>query len=456
VDIVAQAQEIDVTRFINEQRISGFHVRLVIFTFLVVLIDGYDIGAVAFAGPALVKEFHLNRAQLGPVFAAGLFAGLFGPPVLGYIGDHFGRRTAVICGVVFFGIFTVASVWVTSLQQLIYLRFIAGLGIAGVLATVVPLVTEFAPQRARATMFVLMFCGVTFGGGLPGFVAARFMATEGWRILFWIGGLLPIVLAVFLYFVLPESAKFLALRPERHAELARLLRRINPAAVIPAGARFVLGGEQNVKRFSFKAIFAGRLALVTPLFWTVNAANLMVFYFVNQWMPTILSNAGISLAHAAIATTLFQFGGTAGGLIIMRPLDKYGFLPVPILFAIAIPIIACIGLPGLSEPVLLALVTASGFCLLGLQFGNIATENNVYPTALRSFGVGSCFAAGRVGSVIGPVIGGVLIGMNVSLEHLFFIAAIPVILGLIAAVILAPIYRRSFHLPGLVGLKERR
>ena len=453
---MAQAQEFDVTRFINEQKISSFHVRLIILCFLVVLIDGYDIGAVAFAGPALVREFHLNRAQLGPVFAAGLFAGLFGPPVLGYFADHFGRRTAVIVGIVFFGVFTVASVWVGSIQQLIYLRFIAGLGIAGVLATVVPLITEFAPQRARATMFVLMFCGVTFGGGLPGFVAARFMATEGWRLLFWIGGLLPIVLAVFLYFVLPELVKYLTLRPERQAELAQLLRRINPSVAIPAGVRFVLGGEENAKRFSFKAIFAGRLALVTPLFWIVNAVNLMVFYFVNQWMPTILSNAGISVEHAAIATTLFQFGGTAGGLVIMRPLDKYGFLPVPILFAIAIPIIFCIGLPGLSEPVILTLVTAAGFCLLGLQFGNIATENNVYPTALRSFGVGSCFGAGRVGSVFGPVVGGILIGMNVSLQHLFYIAAIPLVLGLIAAVVLAPIYRANYHLPGLSGLRGRQ
>jgi MFS transporter, AAHS family, 4-hydroxybenzoate transporter len=436
---------IDVTATIDEQRMGKFHVVLLVFTFLTVLVDGYDIGAVAFAAPALVKEWHLNRAQLGPLFSAGLAAGLIGPLVLGYLSDRLGRKRVIIGGAYFFGLFTLASVWTGALDQMIALRFIAGIGIAGVLPLVVALNNEYAPRRIRATMFVLMFCGITFGGGLPGIIAARYMTSEGWQILFWIGGLIPIAVATALIFVLPESAKFLALRPERHDELARLLHQVSPSIPIPADAQFVLRGETRAK-FSFASIFAGRLKLVTPLFWIVNAINLMVFYFVNQWIPTILPSAGvISTEHAALAATLFQFGGTAGGLILMRPLDRWGFIPVPILFAVAIPAVACIGLPGLSEPVVLALVTLAGFCLLGLQFGNISSESNVYPTAIRSFGVGSCFAAGRVGSVVGPMIGGVLIGMQMSLTSLFWIASVPLAIGFVAAVILTPIYLRHYH-----------
>ncbi len=439
------AKIIDVTEIIDEQRFGKFHLLLVVFTFFTVLVDGYDIGAVAFAAPALVKEWHLNRAQLGPLFSAGLAAGLIGPLVLGYLSDRLGRKRAVIGGVYFFGLFTLASVWAGALEQMIALRFIAGIGIAGVLPLVVALNNEYAPRRMRATMFVLMFCGITFGGGLPGLIAARYMATEGWQILFWIGGLVPITVATVLIFVLPESAKFLALHPERHDALARLLRRVSPGLALPADAQFVLHGETRAK-FSFASIFAGRLKLVTPLFWIVNAINLMVFYFVNQWIPTILPSAGlISTEHAALAATLFQFGGTAGGLVLMRPLDRWGFIPVPILFAVAIPVVACIGLPGLSEPVVLALVTLAGFCLLGLQFGNISSEGNVYSTAIRSFGVGSCFAAGRVGSVVGPLIGGVLIGAQMPLSSLFMIAAAPLVVGFIAAVILTPIYRQHYH-----------
>jgi len=446
---MAAAATFDVTRIIDEQKLGKFHVLLLIFTFLTVLVDGYDIGAVAFAAPALVKEWHLTRPELGPLFSAGLFSGLFGPLALGFLSDRFGRKKAIIGAMIFFGLFTLVSVTAQSLQALIVYRFIAGLGIAGILPIVTSLNNEYAPRRLRATMFVLMFCGVTFGGGLPGIVAGQFMGTYGWHILFWVGGLLPIIIAVGLIFVLPESVKFLALRPSRHGELAAILRKMNPRLAIPEGAHFYLHGEEERTRFSLKNIFVGRLRFITPLFWVVNAVNLMIFYFVNQWMPTILSDAGISATHAAYAVTLFQFGGTVGGLILMRPLDKFGFVIVPILFAVAVPIIACIGLTGMPEAAVLLLVTLAGFCLLGLQFGNISSEGNVYPTSIRSFAVGTCFAAGRVGAVIGPMMAGYLLGIHVSLQQLFFIAAVPLFFGFIAATFLTPLYRAEFHAQGV-------
>jgi len=165
---------------------------------------------------------------------------------------------------------------------------------------------------------------------------------------------------------------------------------------------------------------------------------------VNQWIPTILSNNGVPVEHAVLAITAFQFAGTLAGLIIMRPLDKFGFLPVPILFFIAVPVVACIGLPGLSEGTTIALVAAAGFCLLGLQFGNISSEANMYPTYIRSWGVGSCFGAGRVGAVIGPLVGGVLIGMKLPMQYLFYIAAIPLVIGLVNAIVLTPFYRKEW------------
>ena len=170
----------------------------------------------------------------------------------------------------------------------------------------------------------------------------------------------------------------------------------------------------------------------------------MIFYFVNQWIPTILSGNGVPLAHAQLATTAFQFAGTLGGLIIMRPLDKWGFIPVPILFFLAIPIVALTGTPGLSEALTITLVGAIGFCLLGLQFGNIACETNMYPTYIRSWGVGSCFGAGRVGSVVGPYVGGYLIAMHLPMQQLFWIATIPLVLGLVNALVLTPLYRTEW------------
>jgi AAHS family 4-hydroxybenzoate transporter-like MFS transporter len=378
------------------------------------------------------------------MFSAGLFAGLFGPLIFGWIADHYGRRAAIAGGSMFFGIFTWATVLTQDITQLAILRFVAGIGISGVLPIAVALVNEYAPRRVRATLFVLMFSGITFGGGLPGIVGARLMADHGWRILFTIGGIVPILIGIIVLFALPESIKFLSLRPDRGADLVRILGRMQKGLVLDPKSRFIIGDEDNRAKFSYSAIFKGRLAWITPLFWLSNAINLMIFYFVNQWIPTILSSNGVPIAHAALATTAFQFAGTAAGLIIMRPLDKWGFIPVPILFALAIPIVALTGTPGLSETVTITLVGAIGFCLLGLQFGNIACETNMYPTYIRSWGVGSCFGAGRVGSVIGPYVGGYFIAMKLPMQNLFWIATIPLVLGLVNALVLMPLYRREW------------
>jgi MFS transporter, AAHS family, 4-hydroxybenzoate transporter len=441
---MAAAGTVDLAPIIDRQKIGAFHIGLIFVAFLVVMVDGYDIGAAAIAAPALIREWHFPPQELGKLFSAGLFSGLFGPLVLGWIADHYGRRSAIVIGATFFGAFTWASVLAQDLNTLIWMRFIAGIGISGVLPITVALVNEYSPRRVRATLFVIMFSGVTFGGGLPGIVGARLMADYGWRVLFTIGGIAPILIAVLVLVALPESIKYLSLKRERHDRLVALLERMQPGLKLDPASNFVIGDEDNRQKFSYTAIFKGRLAWITPMFWFSNAINLMIFYFVNQWIPTILAGNGVPIAHAALATTAFQFAGTLGGLIIMRPLDKWGFIPVPILFALAIPIVVFTGTPGLSEGVTITLVGAIGFCLLGLQFGNIACETNMYPTYIRSWGVGSCFGAGRVGSVFGPLVGGVLIGMHLPMQQLFMIAAIPLVLGLINALILTPLYRAQW------------
>ena len=334
-----------------------------------------------------------------------------------------------------------------SLSQLVVTRVLAGVALAGTLPIVVTLTNEFAPLRARATMVVLMFTGVTFGNGLPGLVAAGYMTEYGWRILFWIGGLAPIAIAIVLMFALPESVKFLALHPSRRDELVAVLKKIDPRLRIGSNTRFVIAGERNRPRFSLSGLFEGRLALLTPLFWTSESHHVNGILFYNQWMPTVLSSSGVSVEQAAIATTLFQFGGTVAGLLSMRLLDRYGFLPVPVLFACAIPIVVCIGIPGdLSPYFLIALVSGAGFCLLGLQFGNIASEANIYPTYIRSSGIASNFAVGRVGGGLGPLLGGFAFGAHLPREQIFMIAAAPLVVGLVAALMIVPLYKR--HLAG--------
>jgi len=416
----------------------------VVLCFLVMMTDGYDLGAAAFAGPGLIKEWGLRGPELGVLLSSSLAAGFFGPPLLGYLADRFGRKRVIVSGAFAFGLFTLAAVATSSLNQLMLTRILAGVALAGTLPITVSLINEFAPKRARATMVILMFTGVTFGGGLPGLIAAKFMGEHGWRILFWIGGIAPLVIASVLVFALPESVKYLTLHPARRAELVALLKRIDSTLQIGADTRFIISGEQNKSRFSLGALLEGPLAVLTPLYWVSNLVCLMVFYFINQWMPTVLSSSGVSVEQAAIATALFQFGGTLAGLISMRFLDKVGFLPVPILYACAIPIVICIGIPGLPPAALIALVASAGFCLLGLQFGNIATEANIYPTYIRSWGIGSNFAVARIGGGLGPLLGGLAFGAHLPAQQIFMIAAAPLGVGLIAALLIVPRYRAQW------------
>ncbi len=202
-----------------------------------------------------------------------------------------------------------------------------------------------------------------------------------------------------------------------------------------------MGDEENRTKFAFKDLLEGRLAWITPLFWIANVISLLVFFFVNQWTPVLLASTGISVERAALSTTLFMLGGFAGVVAIMRPIDKLGLIPVPILFAISIPAVGLIGFGGLPEWAIMGLVCLAGFCLIALQFGIIATESQVYPTYIRSWGVGSCFAFGRVGSFIGPLVGGAMLAQGVPVQNIFYLAGALLLIGLVATVRLTPLYR---------------
>jgi AAHS family 4-hydroxybenzoate transporter-like MFS transporter len=439
------AASVDIARIIDEQRVGSFHAVVVGVSFLLMLADGYDNISIAYIAPLLVQEWGIDKSALGPLFSSGLLGGLFGPPIFGYLADRYGRKTTLIWGAFFFGLFTLAQVWANSLGSMMALRFIAGIGIGGVLPISIALNTEFAPRRIRASMIMLSFVGVALGGATGGLVASLYMGTYGWQVIFWTGGIAPMLVGILAIFLFPESIKFLSLRPERRAELLQVLSKLAPGLHVAADARFVLSDESNRATFAFKDLFAGRLAWVTPLFWTVNVISLMVFFFVNQWTPVLLASTGIPVERAAMATTLFMIGGFVGVLAIMRPVDRFGFIVVPILFAIGILAVGLIGVPGLAESTIMALVFMAGFCLIALQFGIIATESQVYPTYIRSWGVGSCFAFGRVGSVFGPMVGGAMLARNVPVQDLFYVASAVLLIGLAAAVALTPLYRKRMR-----------
>jgi AAHS family 4-hydroxybenzoate transporter-like MFS transporter len=430
-------QPLQIEALVDGQRFGRFNINLLLWSFLAMIADGYDIAALASAAPQLARTWHVAAKAFAPALSASLFGILFGAPLLGYVGDRFGRKSAIIAGCAIYGVGTLATVWATNLDQVMVLRFLAGIGIGGLMPNTIALNSELAPKRLRAALVVLMFTGITTGGAIPGFVQAWLIPRYGWPIMFWIGGLAPLIIAACLLFALPESVKYLASRPERRAQLLATVRRLRRDLVIGDDARFTSLPAPQVPGTGLAQLFGGRLALVTPILWLCFVTALMANYFLNSWLPLIFENSGLTAQQSGLAISCYHYGGTIGGLCVALVLGRFGFTAIAVLFLLAAPAIAAIGLPGISFATIASMVALAGFCTLGAQFGNNAASGLLYPTAFRSRGVGWAFGVGRLGSVIGPLVGGMLLGRRLPLQQLFLLAAIPMLAGLVASAGLA-------------------
>lgn len=432
---------VPIDRLVDDQKIGSFNIKLLVWSFLAMFADGYDISAMPFAASELVRQWHVPMSAFGVPFSASLFGILFGAPLLGFIGDRLGRRVAIVLGSVIFGVFTLAMMWATNLDQMTALRFITGIGIGGLMPNTISLNSELAPKRWRATLVVLMFTGVTLGSATPGPVAGWLVPIYGWKVVFLLGGAVPLIVAACLCFVLPESVKFLAARPGRRAELLRTAHHMRPDLSIADDAQFVL--EQPVAAapsggfLGLQRIFSGGLAAITPLLWICFAMTLMANYFLNSWMPLILESSGVSPKQAAIASTLYHVGGTVGGIVVSVLLDRFGFAAIAVLMGLAAPAIAAIGIEGLPNGVLTFITGFAGLAVLGAQFGNNACSGLIYPTEARSQGAGWALGIGRLGSIVGPLVGGMLVAMKMPLPEMFRWASLPMAVGLIAAILVA-------------------
>lgn len=454
---MASAPTADVAGIIDDRKLDAFTWTLVVWAFIIINFDGYDIGAISATAPLVMHAWGITNPGLfmGTVISASLFGMLFGAPILGYIGDGFGRKTATMIACVIFGAFTLACAWASDLETLRTLRFFAGIGIGGLLPNLIALTAEYAPRRVRATLIIVMFVGITLGGVFPGLTAVYLAPSFGWPIVFVIGGIAPLVMAVLAFFFLPESLKFLVVRG-KHAQAEALIRRLAPGANVGPSTQLVIADEGKTSRsLSPHHLFKGGLAYITPLLWLCFCMNLMGFYFMIGWMPIILQRTHVLTPNdAQFANVLVQLGGTIGGLLLARPMDKKGFLPVTVLFALAVPAIAGIGyFSQTSQPLVLASAFVAGFAVLGLQFGINAASGMIYPTAVRSNGSGWAFGIGRFGSIAGPVLGGYFIAQHLPLPSLFLLWTIPSVIGFLAALTLTLLYHNRFKGLGL-GQRE--
>jgi len=436
---------IDVSRLIDEQKIGPFTIKLVVLSFVIMLADGYDLLAASYGAPALIASWHIKPAELGPVFSASPLGMVVGSPLLGWLGDRHGRRMTVILGTLIFGVFSIFCAMATNVHELMVLRFLTGIGLGGMLPNITALNAEFAPQRARATLVVLMFMGVTAGSTLPAVVVAA-VPGSSWQTLYWVGGVVPLALAVVLYVWLPESIKFLSLKqtPRARAALQRTVSRVRPDLTINEATVF-FNSETRRSGVPVAQLFQDGLQFITPLLWVLFITNLTANYFLYSWMPVLFRSSGFSASQAALTTACYYIGGVTGGLTVSRFIDRKGLLPVAIVFALGVPAVACIGIPGLPQYAATGMVFLAGFCVLGVQLGINAASGLIYPTRIRATGAGWAFGIGRLGGIGGPMLGAWLIAMQLSTSQLFLAPAVPLAIGAVACLVLVKLCRIRFQ-----------
>lgn len=420
---------VDIVELVDRSRLTG--PQLVVFGLCAVcmIMDGFDVQAMAYAAPALIQDWRIPKASLGPVFGAGLFGIMVGSLALSIVADKLGRRPVLIGAMLFVAAATLATASASSIGELEILRFVAGIGMGAIVPNAMALTGEFSPAKVRVTVMMLVSSGFVIGGALGGGLASALIPAFGWRAVFYTGAIAPAVGAIVMVCILPESLEFLVTHRRRLDQVRRWVARLDPAIDRTAAIEFAQR-KRDRDSMPVTSLFRDGMARGTLLLWLVNFTNLLCAYFLANWLPVVMNGAGHSASEAVMAGTLLWVGGVVGNVLLGWLVDRLGFGPVlSATFLIAGLAIAAIGQThGALLPALIAIGVA-GFCVLGGQSGLNALGPTYYPVASRSTGTGWASGIGRFGSIFGPVVGGALISRNWATSDLFMIAAVPAVLG---------------------------
>ncbi|WP_167387451.1 MFS transporter [Paraburkholderia susongensis] len=384
----------------------------------VALVDGFDTQAIAFVAPHIAAAWGLAPATFGPVFAAGLLGSFIGALSIGQLGDRIGRKPALLLSIAIFGLASVSTVLANSVDVLASIRLVTGFGLGGALPCFVALASEYAPAKRRESMVSTMFCGFPIGAVIGGLASESIVAAAGWKGVFVIGGILPLVIGVIFFLVVPESIAFLEHRGE-HEKVRRICERL----AIDISDR-PSAPSHGLSRASVAQLFAQRRAAGTLLLWATLFLSLLLTYLLINWIPLAAHIVGASVGAAVIAVALLNLGAVVGCTVIGRLADRYA-APRVIAAAYAAGAIAVllIGQAQHSAAWLGVAAFLSGVLSIGAQMCTVSFCASFYSTSLRATGVGWAMGIGRAGAIVGPLLGGYMMAAKVDAATMFAVAA---------------------------------
>jgi AAHS family 4-hydroxybenzoate transporter-like MFS transporter len=418
---------LDVRAVIDASPMSRLQCIVVSIAGLIIVLDGYDMLAIAFTGPALARDLGLAVESLTAVFAAGTIGIVIGSIAVGPLADRFGRRWFLLGATLLFALATLGPTLDLSFSHLVAYRLVTGLGLGAATPCAIALTAEYAPERHRSLLNNLMFAGFPVGGLLAGFITTELLPQWGWRWVFYIGGGVPLLLLLPIALLLPESVIFLARNSLRPQHVRELVRRIDPRLPSDSRARYVVLEPSGTER-GINALFTDGRAAGTVLLWIVFFSNLVVLLFLNSWLPALMIRIGLSLSGASAAATLMMAGGIGGGLSFGALIDRFGATRVLVAsFTLTALLVALIG--RLPVVAISFLMFAVGFGLVGCQLSINTLPAIFYPTEIRSTGIGWALGIGNLGAVAGPMLGGAMMFYHFRIADMYTAAALPLLIA---------------------------
>jgi len=432
-------RQIDMYRLADEARFNRFHASLLFWCSIIIIFDGYDLAVVGIALPSIMKEMGVDATQAGFMVSSALFGMMFGAVVMGTIADRIGRRLTIAICVGLFSVFTAAAGFTSDPVSFSITRFLAGLGIGGVMPNVVAQMTEFSPRKIRGTMVTLMFSGYSVGGMLAALLGKGLIESHGWQSVF-LAAALPVVVIPAVLRSMPESLPYL-IRRGRIGVAQAILHRMSPGYVPQASDHFALPSTDTAARAPIRQLFEDGRGFSTLMFWVAFFMCLFMVYALSSWLAKLMAGAGYSLGSALTFVLVLNFGAMAGAIGGGWLADRFNIKYVLVgMYALAAVSITLLGY-GMPTGVLFVVVALAGASTIGTQIVTYAYAGQFYPAAMRGTGIGWASGVGRSGAILAPIVIGVLVGMQLPLQQNFMAMALPAVVAVVAVLLID--HRRS-------------
>ncbi len=419
------SKTISITEVFDNSKFTTYQFGVCFLCFLVTFLDGFDLTVIGVALPKLAAFLKAKPSSLGIALAAGQFGPLIGAIVLGSLADKWGRKWMLCFSAMIFGVFTVMTAFITSVEQLALYRFLAGLGLGGAVPNALAFGSEYAPSRMRSTLTTCMYAGMS-GGATAGSLAAVFLLPYyDWQSLFLVGGIAPIAIGILVAVALPESLEFLARKGKAENRIRTIIGKIAPDLAKDKAVQFIPTGAK-LKGIPVKHLFADGRAIITVLLWISLIGALYSLWVLTSWAPTLLHKTGATVRQYSLAFACLHFGAFLATVSIGRFMDKFNpFWVLTIGFTTGFVCLSAFGFfAGGSFLVIAALSVLCGMFINGSNAGLLAVATISYPPAIRGSGIGWAYAVAKVGAMLAPAVGGVMLSMNWSTASICYVNAL--------------------------------